>query len=289
MAYSPRKRRQTAAPKRTLSVRRPACTARARVRRRGARRRRQGPAGGKLDVQRTSCQSACSSSTRRPRTSARRSRSSATRPRTPSALRPTSSSGRSSSASARGRARLSTNGEGPRTGGLRVHPLCHRATDARRLNGTGPDVLWSGPDCVDPRVLPRGRRRNACSAEPSSSPRTQPGSAAIEDGAGATVGPERTRPRPRHACPPRGRLVTGWCPRGFFAGANSPVAITSDAFSIDSHGPNLLWTAPENPFPGVPTISYTTGHVPSRSPPLVRPPRTGFEGRHTDVCAVLAS
>jgi hypothetical protein len=33
------------------------------------------------------------------------------------------------------------------------------------------------------------------------------------------------------------------------------------AFSIEAHGPNLLWTAPEYSFPGVPTISYTTGHV----------------------------
>jgi hypothetical protein len=61
------------------------------------------------------------------------------------------------------------------------------------------------------------------------------------------------------------------------------------AFSIEAHGPNLLWTAPEFSFPGVPTISYTTGHVTVQVAASGQTTSYRLEGRQTDVCAVLAS
>jgi hypothetical protein len=39
------------------------------------------------------------------------------------------------------------------------------------------------------------------------------------------------------------------------------VVVDEEGFSVDAHGPNLLWTTQENSFEGVPAISYTTGHV----------------------------
>jgi hypothetical protein len=69
------------------------------------------------------------------------------------------------------------------------------------------------------------------------------------------------------------------------------------SFSVDAAGPNLFWTAKEKSFPGVPTISYTTGHVTfAVGPPPPENPEAGgkttsytLAGRQTDVCAVLAA
>jgi hypothetical protein len=45
------------------------------------------------------------------------------------------------------------------------------------------------------------------------------------------------------------------------SGPGTIVTNQDGSFSVDAHGPNLLWTTQANSFPGVPQISYTTGHV----------------------------
>jgi hypothetical protein len=72
------------------------------------------------------------------------------------------------------------------------------------------------------------------------------------------------------------------------SGPGTIVIYPSNAFSIDAAGPNLLWTLPENSFPGVPTISYTTGHVTVQVDESGRTTSYNLAGRQTDVCAVLA-
>ena len=73
------------------------------------------------------------------------------------------------------------------------------------------------------------------------------------------------------------------------SGPGTVVIYPDGAFSIDAHGPNLLWTTPENSFPGVPTISYTTGHVTLFVDASGQTTSYQLRGRQTDVCAVLAS
>ena len=72
---------------------------------------------------------------------------------------------------------------------------------------------------------------------------------------------------------------------------SGPGTITEDpggSFSLDVHGPNLLWTTVENSFPGVPQLAYTHGHV------LVEVNADGttenysLSGNSVDVCAALA-
>jgi hypothetical protein len=70
------------------------------------------------------------------------------------------------------------------------------------------------------------------------------------------------------------------------SGPGTVVIYPDSAFSIDAHGPNLLWTAPENSFPGVPTISYTTGHVTLFVDAAGLTTSYQLRGRQTDVCAV---
>jgi hypothetical protein len=45
------------------------------------------------------------------------------------------------------------------------------------------------------------------------------------------------------------------------SGPGTAVFYPDGGFSFDAAGPNLFWTLPELSYPGVPTISYTTGHV----------------------------
>jgi hypothetical protein len=56
-------------------------------------------------------------------------------------------------------------------------------------------------------------------------------------------------------------------------------------------GPNLLYTSLTNSFPGVPTISYTTGHVTFTVDESGKTTSYSLAGgaRQTDVCAVLRS
>src|SRR5512132_54189 len=75
------------------------------------------------------------------------------------------------------------------------------------------------------------------------------------------------------------------------SGPGTIVIYPDGAFSIDAAGPNLLWTLPENSFPGVPTISYTTGHVTVfvDASGQTTSYRLAGGARQTDVCAVLAA
>jgi hypothetical protein len=73
------------------------------------------------------------------------------------------------------------------------------------------------------------------------------------------------------------------------SGPGTVVFYPDGAFSIDAAGPNLLWTLPANSFPGVPTISYTTGHVTVQVAASGKTTAYSLQGHQTDVCAVLAS
>jgi hypothetical protein len=60
--------------------------------------------------------------------------------------------------------------------------------------------------------------------------------------------------------------------------------------SADAHGPNLFWTEQRLSFPGVPFISYTTGHVTFTVKRASRETTSyTLAGHETDVCALLAS
>jgi hypothetical protein len=74
------------------------------------------------------------------------------------------------------------------------------------------------------------------------------------------------------------------------SGPGTLVIYPDGAFSIDAAGPNLLYTAPENSFLGVPTISYTTGHVTVGVDSSGQTTSYTLAGgaRQTDVCAVIA-
>ena len=73
------------------------------------------------------------------------------------------------------------------------------------------------------------------------------------------------------------------------SGPGTIVLYPDGAFSIDAHGPNLLWTELAKSFEGVPTISYTTGHVTLQVAASGLTTSYQLRGRRTDVCAVLAS
>jgi hypothetical protein len=61
--------------------------------------------------------------------------------------------------------------------------------------------------------------------------------------------------------------------------------------NVDAAGPNLLWTEPQFSYPGVPAISYTTGHVTFTVADDFRTTSYHLAGgsRQTDVCEVLVN
>jgi hypothetical protein len=73
------------------------------------------------------------------------------------------------------------------------------------------------------------------------------------------------------------------------SGPGTLVFNSDGSFSGDVAGPNLLWTTLANSFPGVPTISYTTGHVTFAVAPSGLTTSYSLAGARTDVCAVLRS
>lgn len=75
------------------------------------------------------------------------------------------------------------------------------------------------------------------------------------------------------------------------SGPGTLVIHSDGSFSGDLAGPNLLYTSKVNSFPGVPTISYTRGHVTFEVDRFGRTTSYSLAGgsRQTDVCAVLAS
>jgi hypothetical protein len=61
-------------------------------------------------------------------------------------------------------------------------------------------------------------------------------------------------------------------------------------FTIDAHGPNLLWTTVANleRFPDVPQLAYTTGHVQVTVDASGQTTSYKLTGHSTDVCELLA-
>jgi hypothetical protein len=84
---------------------------------------------------------------------------------------------------------------------------------------------------------------------------------------------------------------TGESVRYNISGPATVVINPDGSFSADAGGPNLLWTTQDNSFPGVPTISYTTGHVTFAVDASGQTTSYTLAGgaRQIDVCAVLAS
>ena len=73
--------------------------------------------------------------------------------------------------------------------------------------------------------------------------------------------------------------------------ANGPgtvVTYPDGAFSVNSHGPSLFWTTPQDSYPGVPPISYTTGNVSFSVDPSGLTTSYNLDGSQTDVCQALA-
>jgi hypothetical protein len=73
------------------------------------------------------------------------------------------------------------------------------------------------------------------------------------------------------------------------SGPGTLVIHPDGSFTIDAAGPNLLWTLPENSYPNVPAISYTTGHVTLAVDASGKTTSYSLAGgaRQTNVCAVL--
>jgi len=82
--------------------------------------------------------------------------------------------------------------------------------------------------------------------------------------------------------------VTGESVSYNISGPGTVVIAPDGAFSIDTHGPNLLWTTVANSYSGVPQISYTTGHVTLHVRASGVTDSYNLAGSQTDVCAVLA-
>jgi hypothetical protein len=59
-------------------------------------------------------------------------------------------------------------------------------------------------------------------------------------------------------------------------------------FTIDAHGPNLLWTTVANSFEDVPQLAYTTGHVQVTVDASGQTTSYKLTGHSTDVCELLA-
>ena len=59
-------------------------------------------------------------------------------------------------------------------------------------------------------------------------------------------------------------------------------------FTIDAHGPNLLWTTVANSFEDVPQLAYTTGHVQVTVDASGQTTSYKLTGHSTDVCKLLA-
>ena len=72
------------------------------------------------------------------------------------------------------------------------------------------------------------------------------------------------------------------------SGPGTETFYPSGAFSADLEGPELLWTTHANSYDGVPTLSYTTGHVTFSVDQYGKTIAYHLDGHRTDVCAALA-
>jgi hypothetical protein len=82
-------------------------------------------------------------------------------------------------------------------------------------------------------------------------------------------------------------LSTGTSVSYNVSGPGTAVFYPSGAVSFDAAGPNLFWTQPQFSYPGVPTISYTTGHVTFEVDASGQTISYTLAGSQTDVCEAL--
>lgn len=66
------------------------------------------------------------------------------------------------------------------------------------------------------------------------------------------------------------------------------VTFPDGGFAVDAGGTNLFFTTVANSAPGVPTLSYTTGHLRFTVAASGATTAYSFTGKRTDVCAALA-
>jgi hypothetical protein len=72
---------------------------------------------------------------------------------------------------------------------------------------------------------------------------------------------------------------------------SGPGTVTSTpdgGFAVDATGTNFFWTTAKNSYPGVPTISYTTGHLQFTVNKSGKTTSYSTTGNTTDVCAALS-
>jgi hypothetical protein len=72
------------------------------------------------------------------------------------------------------------------------------------------------------------------------------------------------------------------------SGPGTETFYPNGAFTADLAGPELLWTTHANSYDGVPTLSYTTGHVTFSVDQTGKTTAYHLDGHRTDVCAALA-
>jgi hypothetical protein len=140
---------------------------------------------------------------------------------------------------------------------------------------TVPTVLPQGEYCDDFTAIVTFTKLNQYIVQDTTDPVTGVETLRITGNAQATVTNQST-----------GESVT------YNISGPATVVINPDgSFSADAGGPNLLWTTQDNSFAGVPTISYTTGHVTFEVDASGQTTSYTLAGgaRQTDVCAVLAS
>jgi hypothetical protein len=141
--------------------------------------------------------------------------------------------------------------------------------------GPNPTVLPQGDYCDDFTAIVTFTKLNQYIVQDTTDPVTGVETLRITGNAQATVTNQST-----------GESVT------YNISGPATVVINPDgSFSADAGGPNLLWTTQANSFTGVPTISYTTGHVTFAVDASGKTTSYTLAGgaRQTDVCAVLAS
>jgi hypothetical protein len=158
--------------------------------------------------------------------------------------------------------------------------LSAASADAQRPHspynpGPNPTVLPQGDYCGDFTAIVTFTKLNQYIVQDTTDPVTGVETLRITGNAQATVTNQST-----------GESVT------YNISGPATVVINPDgSFSADAGGPNLLWTTQDNSFAGVPTISYTTGHVTFAVDASGQTTSYILAGgaRQTDVCAVLAS
>ena len=84
-------------------------------------------------------------------------------------------------------------------------------------------------------------------------------------------------------------LATGKTLSYNISGPGTQTVYPDGTIKFDVGGPNLFWTTRANSFPGVPQLSYTTGHLTLTVAPDGTTPEYNLSGRRTDVCAALAA